>query len=272
LEIKRKKTKKVLLFGGLGNKFFQIARAQDLTVKGFDVEVIYLEGRFLSLYKLTGHMVHDDWFDISMLVRDLGIKFRRVKASEFFSLVTIFLFRKLGVRTDFNSYLCDCIKSRYRFGYNNLDVGYFQSIKHVTPEATKVITANIINSLMISDKIIAGLTLHLRGGDFESSTRLQSSDISNVATLCREQFLHCFVVTNDIDYGRKTLQDIDLKPKFVAADAKSDFIFLASSSHLFVSNSTFSFWAAMCARIKQNAKIYGPKDWSYGDLLEIEIT
>ena len=81
MEIKRKKTKKVLLFGGLGNKFFQIARAQDLTVKGFDVEVIYLEGRFLSLYKLTGHMVHDDWFDISMLVRDLGIKFRRVKAS-----------------------------------------------------------------------------------------------------------------------------------------------------------------------------------------------
>lgn len=271
MESEIKKTKKVLLFGGLGNKFFQIARAQDLTVKGLNVEVIYLEGRFLSLYKLTGHMVHDDWFDISRLLGDLGIKSRRVKVSEFFSLAAIFLFRKLGVKTDFNSYLGDCAKSRYRFGDNDLDVGYFQSIKHVTPEAIKVITANLISSLMNSDKIISGLTLHLRGGDFESSTRLQSSDISNVATLCREQFLHCFVVTNDIDYGEKTFQDIDLKPQFVAADAKSDFIFLASSTHLFVSNSTFSFWAAMCAKINQNAKIYGPKDWAYSDFLKIEI-
>ena len=100
---KRGKVKKhVLLFGGLGNKFFQIARAQNLKKKGFDVEVIYLNGRLLSLYKWTGHVIHDEWFDISNLLDDIGIKGRPVRVYEFFSLVLMFLIYNLGIASDFS--------------------------------------------------------------------------------------------------------------------------------------------------------------------------
>jgi hypothetical protein len=179
--------------GGLGNKLFQIARAHDLTENGFDVEVICLEGKLLSLYKLTGHMVHGDWLDISTLLRHLGLGSRRVKASEFFVLAMIFLFRKLGGNTGFNQYLSDFIKGQSIFRFSNLDVGYFQSSKHVTPEAIQLITENLINSLLRNDKASGRLAVHLRGGDFKSSTRLQASDIDRVSTLCREQSLRCFV-------------------------------------------------------------------------------
>ena len=86
---------KVLLMGGLGNQFFQIARAIELRDKSVGVEVIYIGEKLDWLYRLGGHTKHDSWLDVSVLAENLGLNYRSITLLELLFLGFKFLFRKL---------------------------------------------------------------------------------------------------------------------------------------------------------------------------------
>ena len=72
--------------GGMGNKFFQISRAIELKRKKIVVELVFIDMRLRSLYKLSGHTIHEDWLDVVKLVGQFGIPVRPISLAELISL------------------------------------------------------------------------------------------------------------------------------------------------------------------------------------------
>lgn len=72
---------KVLLMGGLGNQFFQIARAIELRDRSIGVQLVYIDAKLDWLYRLGGHTKHDSWLDVSVLAESLGLKYRSITLS-----------------------------------------------------------------------------------------------------------------------------------------------------------------------------------------------
>ena len=74
-----KHQKKVLLMGGMGNQFFQIARALSFKQTNVEVELVIVGGIMLNLYKLTVDTIHGDWLDTKELANCLAIKRRPIR-------------------------------------------------------------------------------------------------------------------------------------------------------------------------------------------------
>ena len=123
-----------------------------------------------------------------------------------------------------------------------------------------------LNFLNIKKKNSEELTLHIRGGDFDRKNRLQKNQMKAIILLCKSLMLNLIVVTNDKVFSKKLLGET-LYKFYTGKSAYDDFIKLASSSNLYLSNSTFAFWAAMIATRSHSARIYLPNNWSYSDFI-----
>lgn len=91
-----------------------------------------------------------------------------------------------------------------------------------------------------------------------------------------------FVFSNNIKYAKSLLNNLDfgIDIKFVSQSTNSayeDFFLLRGCSHVVVSNSTFSWWAAYLAELEFGAKVFAPdvineksshiSDWGFPGLI-----
>jgi hypothetical protein len=258
--------KKVLLMGGLGNKFFQVARALELQRKSISIELVYIGPKMMSLYKLGGHTIHPEWFDILTLCDKLNLPVRPITFIELLFLGIVFVCKKVGIPIRFNEALDRASISQPVPNKTSWDVGYFQSRAHVSLASLNEVADQLVKLLDVVKNDCRQLTCHIRGGDFDHKHRPQRNQIILLTRLCESQSLNLTVVTNDETWAKQLMGEISYKI-CQGESAVDDFLQLASSSHLYLSNSTFSFWAALVANRSHNATIYLPDNWSYSDLL-----
>ena len=259
--------KKVLLMGGMGNKFFQISRALEFKRNNLTVEIVFIDHSIQRLYKLSGHTIHSDWLDIVVLARNLGLDARPINFIEFISLGLRFICRKLGLPTRFDEKIEDVLILDSNFIKSKWDIGYFQSRHHVSKRSLDKVADGLLSLLDIQKTNISDvMTCHIRGGDFASNMRLSNNEIQALVNFCKSESLKLVVVTNDKIFCRVLFEDQSYDLAY-GKSALDDFAILASSRNLYLSNSTFAFWAALIAIRSHNTMTYVPENWSYTDFI-----
>lgn len=259
---------KVLLMGGLGNQFFQIARAIELMDRCPDVELVFISPRLDIFYRLTGHTKHDQWLDIGNLASNLKINYRSISLSEFLFLGFKFVLKKLGLISSFNIELNSL--SDYKKQNSVLwDIGYFQSIKHVSSKSVNKVANGLIDLLFIDKTPTKDLSVfHIRGGDFinrESKYKITTDVIKNAVASTKNNKI--FVATNDINFSNKIFRTLNIDFEISSLSPKDDFITIATAKNVFVSNSSYAFWAALCAKHAHRSNIFSLISWPYTDFL-----
>jgi len=261
---------KVLLMGGLGNQFFQIARAIELIDRSFDVELIFIGPRFDSLYRLTGHTKHDEWLDVNNLASNLKINCRSISLSEFLFLGFKFFVKKLGLVSSFDMNL-DYLSEYKKNNSIVLDVGYFQSIKHVSLNSVNKVAYGLIDLLLTQEIPTKELTVfHIRGGDFinrDSEYITSIDDVKDAIESIENKTERIFVATNDEGFSNEIFRTLDIDFEISKLSPKDDFITIATAKNVFVSNSSFAFWAALCAKLAHRSIIFSLNSWPYFDFL-----
>lgn len=228
-------TKIVYIYGGWGNNLFQINKAFNLRECGFDVEInlfMTLEKSFF-IHKLLGWSFHNsnEFFEkVHILDRN---EFSVTKKFDFLFLCILFL-KKIGIRS------------------NKLYIGHFFD---------EPLNSRLLNLLKDSIKelrneipkeYLGKCFLHYRGGDF---LKLGISLPVNYLNSINQSEI--FIVTDDPDNANLLLGDLNVKKTIIKSkNALSDFLLLANSGILYLSNSTFSWWAS---ELSEASAIYQPK-------------
>ena len=95
---------------------------------------------------MIGFTDHENWIDIGDLANSLDIKIKDVSFSHLVSLAFLFFLRRLGINRYFNTEIDD---ESTIFGQYNIDVGYYQSNKHLTLSAVNEVSNALIELLGI---------------------------------------------------------------------------------------------------------------------------
>lgn len=263
----KKTSYKVLLMGGLGNQFFQIARAIELRDKSVGVEVIYIGAKLDWVYRLGGHTKHDSWLNVSVLAENLGLKYRSITLLELLFLGFKFLSRKLGIVSVFDEELDARLREKL-FILDTWDVGYFQSSRHVSLASINKVSYGLTELLGISESAAsAGIAFHIRGGDFSSVDRVTADDVRIAIEAAVGDSARIFVATNDAKFSSKIFESLDVDFEISKLPPRGDFIAIATAKNVFVSNSSFAFWAALCAKNSYKSTVYSLNTWPYKDFL-----
>ena len=258
---------KVLLMGGLGNQFFQIARAIELRDRSIGVQLVYIDAKLDWLYRLGGHTKHDSWVDVSVLAESLGLKYRSITLLELLSLAFRFYARKKRLISSFNEEL-DSKLSQKKLGSNTWDVGYFQSIRHVSLASINKVSSGLTDLLGMNESAAtARMAFHIRGGDFSVIDRVTADDVRSVVEATVSDSSRVFVATNDVKFSSEIFQSLDVDFEISKLSPREDFITIATSKNIFVSNSSFAFWAALCAKNAHNSTVRSLNSWPYEDFL-----
>ena len=258
---------KVLLMGGLGNQFFQIARAIELRDRSIGVQLVYIDAKLDWLYRLGGHTKHDSWVDVSVLAESLGLKYRSITLLELLSLAFRFFARKKRGISSFNEEL-DYKLSQKKLGSNTWDVGYFQSIRHVSLASINKVSSRLTDLLGTNESATkARMAFHIRGGDFSVIDRVTVDDVRSAVEASVSNSSRVFVATNDIKFSSEIFQSLDVDFEISKLSPREDFITIATSKKIFVSNSSFAFWGALCAKNAHNSTVHSLNSWPYEDFL-----
>jgi len=155
--------------------------------------------------------------------------------------------------------------------------GFFQNaqiVEDVWPELESKISKSTEFSSIINSKKVNRIAIHARFGDYseDSATRKlhgltnmnyyqEAVDIfrSNVRNA-----LHIVIITDDIKKAEIEFANLDLGNSVEFLSSKnpiSDLIEIAQSSHVVMSNSTFSWWGAWFAYKLHNSQVIYPRPW-----------
>jgi len=253
--------------GGLGNQFFQIARAIELRDRSLDVQLVYINDRLNWLYRLGGHTKHDSWLDMNVLTECLGLEYRSITLLELLSLGIKFFGRRIGVNYAFDEEL-DFKLHNKKLRSNTWDVGYFQSTRHVSLASINKVSSGLTDLLGMNESTVkTRIAFHIRGGDFSKVDRVTVYDVRSAveAMICDKSPI--FVATNDVKFSLEIFQSLDVDFEISKLSPREDFIAIATSKNIFVSNSSFAFWAALCAKNTHNSTVRSLNSWPYEDFL-----
>lgn len=261
---------KVLLLGGIGNQLFQINRALSLKLEGQEVEIIYL-GRLKKLISIIiGHPNHKNWIDLNKLCQRLNLKTNHVNLIDLIKLFYIFFLKKINLYKYFDIPLNIQIAIKKKF-----DLGYFQQKNHYIEKSKELIINNLIMELDIKSKISSKnkiIGFHLRGGDF-------MKDFNNIKIIRRPNFKNInmylndlknsnakfFIITNDKNLFLESL-DININ-NFYSSDELNDFLKLIQCNLMYVSQSTYCFWAYLISKKINGCKIINLENWFFKKLI-----
>lgn len=247
----------VLVQGGLGNQLFQVAWAFYLRSKlKLDVNL-----NMLLFYKQKQHSAVSF---LSLLGELSSIPFSEDRVvifnDDLLSKITRFSLRKMKIRHISNiliydhdalSNLDDCL----RIPLPNYHYGYFQF-----PDAAvyaSVFLKGCIESKhgqlikSISNNISDHVGIHIRRGDFvTSSNNLHVASSIKYINKAIEKFpgRRFMIFSDDMDWCKKNLPEIDSIEYFSGESAIEDFIGLMYCQDYILSGSTFSWWAAILNR------------------------
>lgn len=268
---------KVFLMGGVGNQLFQFSRAVSLKLKDNEEVVIHELGllkRPINFF--LGHTTHKNWIDNSKLSKILDIKLQKTSIIDLIYLFYIFVLKKISLTRNFDAPLNYRLNSKNKF-----DVGYFQEIHHFDLIAQK----SVIRALkkLFSNRFIKTLdkevlSLHIRGGDF-------SYPINNVDLIRKPNFKLINEYLASINHHNTMINIVTNDPsilinfkynlkKFniVSDEPLNDFFILVNSNKMFVSQSSFCYWAFLLAKDTHNCKIINSDSWVYKKLIYLDGT
>jgi hypothetical protein len=192
---------KVLLMGGLGNQFFQIARAIELRDQYVGVQLVYIDAKLDWLYRWGGHTKHESWLDISVLIENLGLKLRPITFAELVVLGFKFILRRLGINTDFDKEIEARLHQKL-LPSNSWDIGYFQSIKHVSSTSINKVSMGLADMLKITESPANDrIAFHIRGGDFSVGDRVTVDEVKSAVNVVTSNSSQLFIATNDVNFS-----------------------------------------------------------------------
>jgi len=259
---------KILLMGGLGNQLFQLARAIELRDRSIGVQLVYIGEKLDWLYRLGGHTKHDSWLEVGVLADSLGLEYRNITLTEVLSLGLKFIGRKLGLTSGFDEVLESKLDAKSLFS-NSWDVGYFQSIRHVSVASVNKVSVGLARMLKIIESPAHDLVaFHIRGGDFNITDRVTVDDVQSAVEATLSDSSRIFVATNDVRFSSGIFKSLGVDIEISKLSPRGDFVAIATAKSVFVSNSSFGFWAALCAKNTHNSFVYSLNSWPYGDFLD----
>jgi hypothetical protein len=259
------------MMGGIGNQLFQVARA--CTFKSDKEEVVLVKiTKFKDIiYRYAGWTNHDDWISPEDIANLIEIKVREVTYPELFSLILIYMLRKLGSKSFFDREYCNRKGDIKRF-YSIIDVGYFQTINHVSFDSVKLVARTLSQHLNVTKKSgDSTIVAHIRGGDFAEHQRLGAADVKSIIDFAKSKGLTIKIVTNDSDFSSSLFGNLDDVSIATMTGALDDFKCICDARYLYISDSTFSFWAAMCSKSIGDIHVLGPPRFSYADFLMLDV-
>lgn len=248
----------VLLFGGVGNRLFQIARALDFKRNGYTAFIVQLEDFWLLDFftrRIMGWTKHQIWMDLTSLSKSIGlecaspsIKTRAVVYCE--------LLRFIGQNRAARLRTLNSSSSR------SVQIGYFQSSSATSRDSLNTVAEVVHEQVVPSCSRSSGAILHIRGGDFRLDDRLKEKNVNKFINLIGSD-LRC--ITNDPHYVRSLYKSLRIESDM---GPKDDFIKLCKANMIYPSNSTFCFWGCLIAVRKYGAKLWlQPQDgyWNFLD-------
>lgn len=246
----------VLLFGGIGNRLFQIARALDLQKKGASPKVIAIEDIPELLFLVNrglGWTQHHMWIDTLSLCRRMGLDVAQPLIS-----IRVHLFYEIS------KLLWSDRKKKFDLhidhDFRSVQIGYFQGQDCISVGSVKSIVHSLYNTLDLSGPTEQQKIVHIRGGDFKVANRLSTNMVKNFIRAHPD----AICVTNDPNYVTANHPQLHLS---LSKNAREDFIILANAGIILPSNSTFCFWACAIARQKNQATIWSLPDEPYWKLI-----
>ena len=111
---------------------------------------------------------------------------------------------------------------------------------------------------------------HIRGGDFinrDSEYITSIDDVKDAIESIENKTERIFVATNDEGFSNEIFRTLDIDFEISKLSPKDDFITIATAKNVFVSNSSFAFWAALCAKLAHRSIIFSLNSWPYFDFL-----
>ena len=240
------------LMGGVGNMLFQIARGASLLRKGYRVSFFQVIPRSTFLYQALGWSRQPHWLDIPRIVSHLGMRIERTSVANTGRLGLSFLSRKQNAK--YHIKFMDRPLGEVLTAPHGLDIGYFQTPNHISPEGISSLLAALAQQCYVNVQPL-GVTVHMRGGDINADERLDILQIAKVLEILPiDQPVR--VVGND----QKFIADLraaNLRPlEYPSGTAFSDFCTIAASERLILSSSTFGFWAAALANTDRRCPIH----------------
>lgn len=234
---------KVILGGGIGNQLFQISYG--LKIKSS--EIIITENISFLLSIFLNWSSHKQWLDVEAIAIASGIKVKRSGPLDWAKMVI------MRIRGPLKG-------DEYIYRWSSSCFGYFQTNDSQKIEIILQVANLICKTMPLSLIDNHYGALHMRGGDFVGTNRTIAS-----MSLLRGFENHLankkYLVTNDIKQARKITKLNDRNVIFQCKDELNDFQTLACAKYLYVSESTFNFWAAACGLARGSlAEIYIDKD------------
>jgi glycosyltransferase involved in cell wall biosynthesis len=277
-----------LLFGGLGNRIFQIVAARELTVsndlnfdfnhdlskQGFNLRSgfeAFEVSKHLKLVKQEKQSI----FKVRLV--NLAIRFSSKRRKHFkifksiFTLITGINYQNgLGFDPEFRPK-----PGRY------LNLGYFQT--HIYADRIGMEKLKLEFSLVAESKAMSSALEHIKNkphlgvqirlGDYLRNPLIGPLDIqyfleelSNIGE--SKEFDSVFIFSDDAESARHLLSSFSNLRKYFVSDfsltTEEEFFLLSQMSELIISNSTFGWWGAYLAG---KANIKAPTPW-FNDLQE----
>lgn len=263
-------TVKIFLMGGVGNQLFQINRALSIKLEGKQVEVIYLGKIKKLVHFMINHTNHQNWIDIKKICNHLNINIRQTKTFDLMILAFFFILKKFKLYKYFDIPLDQQILID-----NEYDIGYFQEKFHFKKECLNLIASSLVKQLNLKAKSkikknIVGF--HIRGGDFMNFKNNIQIDkkpnfklINHYLKKYKKEKKSAFIVTNDKNL---LLSNIKVNQSIIyASNESNDFRKLIQCNEMFVSQSTFCFWAYLVSRSINNCIVINRKNWQFKSLI-----
>lgn len=257
--------------GGVGNQFFQVARAISLREEGFDVEILQLRRFKEFAYKTLKFSIHDEWIDLELICLEANLSIREISFPELLALSMTFFRKKIGLSCDFDE---PCFKDgefNHSSSLRTIDVGYFQSLDHISHTGVNAVVGVIIKVLNLTpESYSAPFVAHVRGGDFDINDRLDTCAAKEIIHLGERLDCNITVVTDDAKYVERIFLDGGRISTVCGGGALSDFVFLSRARTLYLSNSTFSLWAALCSFSLNKTNIYYNRNFPFSEVLNTD--
>ncbi len=246
---------KILLMGGVGNRLFQISYGLSASQQKSIVLITlprYIEG-FASLF---GWSYHQEWINIKNLCLKLNLNNRTANLAEIFIVFAMFFLRKISSKFSKEIDIESLRTERYLFDFA---IGYFQEPHYHKKEELKIIIREL--SKIYSNDQSKYSCIHIRGGDLAIDDRLKDDFIKNI-----DYKNDLKIVTNDVIYAKNLFRDIDAKI-FSNKNPADDFKVICNSKLLYISNSTYSFWAS-CIVFHNGGRVIFTEDFYLKDFFK----
>jgi hypothetical protein len=262
------KNKIVYLMGGIGNVLFQINFGYYLKKIGYNV--VY-DITLLRPSSITKFLKWSDHNTLS-LINEIGLN-KKIKLITTSKINILFLFLSKFFKKRFFHYsyigiesdLSDLENIKYFSGYFHTNIEISNTLVHELRELIKVYIKNnseLEKNIYILQK---SRSMHYRGGDYLKDDFRKIDDKFYYYVF--KNYIPDYIISNDRQSAVLYLSEFTSeKIKIInGKNALDDFILMAYSDELIISNSTFSWWASEVGytnKIIQPEPLFSHVDWN----------